>query len=216
MPRVLPAVAAALAMAVSGAAAAESLPEGIYLEGRGGITFLEDADLSGSGVTGDAEFDTGFTFGGAAGYAHSSGFRGEVAVEYRDNDVDDLTGLAAGIGVNGDISTITAMVNGFFDIDLGSGFVPFIGAGVGFAHIDADVDLTSGGASASLTDDSDQVFAYQGIAGIAYHFTDSVAASVQYSSLATSDPEFDLSGGSGSFDAEYESHNVMAGLRFTF
>ena len=50
MPRVLPTVAAALAMAVSGAAAAQSLPEGIYLEGRGGAVFLEDAENSGGGT----------------------------------------------------------------------------------------------------------------------------------------------------------------------
>ena len=210
-------------MAVSGVAAAQSLPEGIYLEGRGGAVFLEDADNSGGGISVDSEFDTGFAFGGAVGYAHSSGFRGEVAVEYRQNDVDSLTlntlnGVALG-GISGsadgDVSSVTGMVNGFFDIDLGGGFVPFLGAGIGIAHISADVDTTVAGVTANLTDDSDQVFAYQGIAGIAYHFTENVAASVQYSYLATSDPELDASGG-GSFDSEYESHNVMAGLRFTF
>ena len=223
MPRVLPTVAAALAMAVSGAAAAQSLPEGIYLEGRGGAVFLEDAENSGGGTSIDSEFNTGFAFGGAVGYAHSSGFRGEVAVEYRKNDADSLainTLLGTPFGgasfsAEGDVSTVTGMVNGYFDIDLGSGFVPFIGAGIGIAHIDADVDVTVAGNNVSLTDDSDQVFAYQGIAGIAYHFTENVAASLQYSYLATTDPEFEDSGGAP-FDSEYQSHNVMAGLRFTF
>lgn len=235
MRRTMPGAVAVFLLAASGTAVAEGLPEGIYLEGRGGATFLQDAENSGGGISIESQFDTGFAAGGAVGYAHSSGFRGEVAVEYRRNNVNDLTitndggiGVALGVGslngislgaagasVDGHASSITAMVNGFYDIDLGSGFAPYIGAGIGVAHVAADVDVSAGGATSTFVDDSDQVLAYQGIAGISYHFTENVAATVHYTYLATSDPELE-SGGGADFDSEYESHNVMAGLRFTF
>lgn len=214
-------------------ASAQSLRDGLYLEGRGGVSFTSDIDNSGQGIVIEAEVDPGFAGEGAVGYAHDSGFRGEIALGYRQSGVDDLTiqndgGFGAalgvgslngvslgslGVGVDGDGSLLNVMVNGYYDFDLGSKLTPFIGAGVGWGHVSLDIDLDSGGQTVSVVDDSDNVFAYQGIIGLSYEFTDGVSALASYSYLATSDPEFEDSSGVP-FDSEYSSHNILVGVRF--
>lgn len=198
--------------ALAGPAAAQGMHEGVYVELRGGATFLSDSDLSATGFSNtELEFETGFVIDGAVGYAHMSGFRGEFAVGYRENDFDDISGTVGGLpfagSVNGDIKAASFMGNVYYDIKLGaqdseiSNLVPFIGAGIGAAYIEVDGDLG---------DNDDTVFAYQGIAGLAYRLTPNVSLTTTYVYFATTDPEF------GGTDAEYETHNIMAGLRYSF
>ena len=190
---------------------------GPYGELRGGIVFLNDADLDDDGGFDDEiSFDTGFLIAGAAGYAHESGFRGELELGYRKNNNDELDFEFIGsFDAKGDTSAFTTMVNGYYDIDFGvPKFRPYVGFGIGLAVIDTEVRA----AGIKLVDDSDTVFAYQALAGMAYHFTPNVAATLGYAFLATTDPKFKIEpgAGTGSVDAEYASHNVMAGIRYTF
>lgn len=185
---------------------------GFYAELRGGVVFLNDSDLD-TGFDDEISFDTGFLIAGAGGYAHSSGFRGELELGYRENNNDELD--LEGIGkfdAKDDTSAFTTMVNGYYDIDLGVPKLrPYIGGGIGLAVIDTKV--RAGGVK--LVDDDDTVFAYQALAGVAYHFTPNIAASLGYAFLATADPEFKDEAGD-KFDAEYASHNIMLGLRYSF
>jgi len=227
------ALIAALAILAPGAARAQSAQDqlkGLYFELRGGGVLLDDADNSGPGLTGDivveSGFDTGYVVDGAIGYAHASGLRGEIALGYRSNDIDSLTiaddgGLGGFLGlgsldglstsaVSGDARMISLMANGYYDFDLGGGLRPFLGAGVGAGFVSVDASLLG----LKLVDDSDTVFAYQGLAGIGYEVTPAVSVSLLYSYFATTDPSFtDVLG--GSFDSEYSSHSFMLGIRFT-
>ncbi|MCG8692950.1 MAG: outer membrane beta-barrel protein [Minwuiales bacterium] len=203
--------------ALAAPAAAQGLQEGVYLELRGGATFLSESELSGPDVTAlgfsntDLEFKTGFVIDGAVGYAHSSGFRGELALGYRENDFDELSGTFAGapfdIGVDGDLLAVSFMGNVYYDISLGSegsavaNLVPFVGVGIGTAYLEVDGELGDG---------DDTVFAYQGMAGLAYRVTPNVSLTATYTYFATTDPEF------GDTDAEYETHNITAGFRYNF
>lgn len=184
--------------------------EGIYIEARGGASFLTDSELDNTGLGDvDLSFETGYVIEGAVGYAHGSGFRGELAIGYRENDFDEVDVGSASADLDGDISAFTTLVNGYYDFNLGrfgaegaaANLTPFIGAGIGLAVLDTDGDLG---------DEDDTVFAYQAIAGISYAFTPSVAVTMSYNYLGTSESDFD------GIDADYNSHNVMAGLRFTF
>lgn len=206
-----------LALALVFLSSAASAQTGPYGELRGGIVFLNDADLDdGSGFNDEISFDTGFLIEAAGGYAHTSGFRGELELGYRENDNDELDFEFIGtFDAKGDTSAFTVMANGYYDIDLGvPKFRPYVGFGIGLAVIDTEVRSLG----VKLVDDSDTVFAYQALAGMAYHFTPNIAATLGYAFLATTDPKFKIEpgAGSGSVDAEYASHNILAGIRYSF
>ena len=60
---------------------------GPYVSLAGGIAFLEDSDLEGNGLDGEAEFDTGFLVSGAGGYGFDGlglgTVRAEIEIAYR-------------------------------------------------------------------------------------------------------------------------------------
>lgn len=87
---------------------------------------LADADNGGSSIIIESEFDTSLVVGGAIGYAFDGRFRGEIALDYRQHDVDTLTitidgGLGVALGVGslnglgasafGEASAFSGMVN---------------------------------------------------------------------------------------------------------
>ncbi len=205
------------AVLLPSAVMAQTTPSGVYVEARGGAVFLMDSDLD-TGIAGlDAElsFDPGWMAEGAIGYAHESGFRGEIAVGYRKNDLDEIKVSVAGLGsasasAGGDITATTVMVNGYYDayFDRQRRWALYLGGGVGAAYLDLS-GLSVGGLAGSFNDD-DTVFAYQGSTGISFAATQNVVLSLGYQYLATEDPEF------GGVDAEYQTHNVVAGARFLF
>ena len=212
------AAVAAFLLPMSVWAQSEDASKGIYFDLRGGLTSLSDSDLSSPAFLGlpvEAEFDNGFGIEGAAGYEHSSGFRGELALGYRKNDFDDITvsgisASSAGINVGGQVEALSVMANGYAAFDVGGGFKPFIGAGIGIAYLDAEVSAP-GIVLGSFSDD-DTVFAYQGIAGVEYEIlTDSatIALGVRYSYFATTDYDF------ADAELEYGTHNVMFGVRIS-
>lgn len=198
--------------------------KGIYFEMRGGGVLLEDSDISGvTGAQVDVEFDPGFAIEGAAGYMHDSGIRGEIAVGYRKNDINDITASAGGatisfasllsavnIQLGGDVEAIPLMANLYYGPDLGGGWRPFIGAGAGIAWLSSEIVLTSGGASVSASA-NDSVFAYQGMVGIEYDVPvnwGGLALGLRYVYFATEDMEL-----APGIEAGYASHAVMVGVR---
>lgn len=196
-------------------AAAQNWSQGVYLEVRGGTVFLTDSDIDDLAGIDDIELETdiGWLVEGAVGYAHDSGLRGEVAIGYRENEFDELEGDPGGgsvsVDVDGDISAFTTMGNVYYDFYLGkygaqgalANLAPFVGAGIGLAVIDIDGDLG---------DEDDTTFAYQLMAGVSYAFTPNIAASLGYAFFSAPDADFD------GVDFDYDSHNVMAGIRYTF
>jgi len=216
-----------VAMAVSGSAAAE---EGVYLQIMGGASFLEDADNEGDVVI-ESDFDAGSGVVGALGYQFGGRLervRLEGEVGWRRNEVDSLTvtddggiGVAAGLGsldgltatrLDGDVEALSFMINGFYEIDVGRRFLPYIGGGIGAARIQAD-DIAVRGVT--IVDDEDWVFAFQVGGGVEYSFSPAVALFVDYRYFATSDPDLeDITG--GDFESEYSSHMISGGVRFRF
>lgn len=205
------------AMLLPNVAAAQNWQSGVYLELRGGATFLNDPDLNGDPILDEIETDTGWLVDAAVGYAHDSGLRGELALGFRRNDIDEVTGGSITVDADGDVSNFTAMFNGYYDFHLdkygvrgpAANLTPFIGGGLGLAVISVKFDELAG-SSISDDRDDDTVFAYQAIAGLSYGFTRNVTASVSYAYFATEDPNFNGT------EADYQSHNVMAGIRYTF
>lgn len=204
--------------ALVGLAAAASLPAlaadgardpGFYVGLGGGANFAADSDLEGGGITNtEAGFETGPAVVGTLGYAYGNGFRTEIEVGYRQNDVDSMRGIA---NATGDTTAWNFMVNALYDFDTGTAFTPYVGAGVGAALVDYDGVAIAG----ATVDDDDTQFAYQGIAGVAYGLSDNLDLFVDYRYLATSDLSLTTRAGAG-FDADFQNHTVLAGLRFSF
>ncbi len=202
-----------LSMLLPAPAMAQRAPDSFYLELRAGAVFLDDADFDAGGSSGEIDFDAGGLVEGAAGYAHSSGFRGEIALGYRENELDRLRFNGGGASkANGDLGAFTTMANVLYDLDLGDlgvespelrKLVPHLGGGFGFAVLTLDPDFGDS--------DSEVEFAFQAIVGLSYHFTPNWAASFSYAFLGTSDPDFD-----GDFETEYTSHNILFGARYSF
>ncbi len=206
----------ALAMATLGLSSAAMAQgyNGWYLGARAGVAWLEDYSHPVTGTNTTFEFDRGWGLGGSVGYQFGGPFRLELEVAYRTNEIDSISqGGARLAGATGEMNSLAFMLNGFYDIQTGSAFTPYVGLGLGYARVSADGITTSGGGVTNSDDDNK--FAYQAIAGVAYQLTPAVSLTADYRYFATQDPSFRLSNGA-SVEGEYKTHNVMLGLLLRF
>lgn len=119
--------------------------------------------------------------------------------------------------LSGDISALTFMGNVYYDFDLGSGWKPYVGGGLGVASISLESKSASG---TTLADDKDTVFAYQAGGGVGYEFAASedhaITVSLDWRYFRTADPTFKGAVTGAEFDTEIGGHEVSAGLRYGF
>lgn len=167
---------------------------------HGGAEPGETAELS-------IETDDGWRVGGAFGYSFNDWFAVEGEIGYMTQDFesaefDEGEGQFANFvgqefDLGGDVSILTGMINAVLGIPIGSMVRPYVGAGIGAAHVNVDGSITE--LDFSL-DDSDTVFAAQAFAGIDVGITDnvSIGGRVRYLHL----DDFDL------VDDEDHDHTV--------
>jgi opacity protein-like surface antigen len=142
--------------------------------------------------------------------------RVEGEVFFRKNGIDKFRGEGLSLSADGDITSLSFMVNGLLDFDTRTVVTPYIGAGVGFAFLSLnDAEVRFFGIGERVADDDDAVFAYQLIAGIGITVARSTKLTLEYRYFATTDPEFkDVDG--DKFESEYESHTFALGVRYYF
>ena len=150
------------------------------------------------------EFDTGYAINGQVGYAFDNGFRVELEGAYTRYGVDRHSGLTVG-GANidgvdvavltrgapaagnptvgaviadgqGRVSNFGLFGNVFYDINTGSSFKPFVGAGIGYQW--ADVRFEPSGVD--VADANDGGFAYQLMAGASVELSERAELFGQY------------------------------------
>lgn len=192
-----------LAAPMSSMAAADSF----YIKGNIGIGMAMDTDIDNlPNATGTAEmtYDNGFIGSLAAGYDFANPMRMEIELIKQKNDLE-ITSYDNFYGTfnEGDLKTHSFMLNGYYDVDTGSPWKPFVGAGMGWSKL----DINDPGFS---TSDSDDVFTYQLIGGVAYAFNDRWSVDVQYRFMGTSEATIDGA------DFNYNSNDLMLGLRYSF
>lgn len=192
-------------------------PSPYYISLHGGVTIPDDTDIEfefqgQSQVPGVAHNDEGFRVGGALGYHFSEMLSGEVEVSYANADVSSI--YAGGIfdttvPTNGDGSLLTIMGNVIIGQNMGN-WRPYIGAGVGAAHLTVDLDFGSG------IDDSDWTWAVQGIAGIDISLSEQMSLGARYRYQHIGETDFmDNFPEPVALDAT-ASHNVEAVLTVNF
>lgn len=189
----------------------------------------------------ETDFDTGYTIAGQVGYAFDNGFRVELEGTYTDANVDSHSALLVG-GANidgvdsavltrgdaddanptvgtvladgqGSVSTFGLFGNVFYDIQTGSAFSPYVGAGVGYQWV--DVDYRPSGVE--VGNDDDAVFTYQLMAGASFEVTESVELFGQYTFRdATEDADIPLTLLPATLGVENQQSLVTAGVRVGF
>jgi outer membrane protein OmpA-like peptidoglycan-associated protein len=188
-----------------------------YLGAELGVSLLNDTTTTADGVRGatrysgtdmgKSEGEAGWAILGQVGAPITPWLRLEGELGYRANGLD----RKAGNRLDGDLDILSYMVNAYVDIPTGGPLTPYIGVGAGGATI-----WNSGTAGVfGSVDDSDTVFAYQGIAGLAYRLSPEVSIKADYRYFATTEATFATSSGV-SQSSDFDSHTFMVGFTYHF
>lgn len=191
-----------------------------YFSIHGGIKFGEDWDseIDEDDAEIDIETDDGWRVGGAIGFSFSSILAIEGEISYLNQDFDhaelvcDLPCVSDEFDLDGDASIFTGMVNLIAGFPVGNFFRPYVGGGLGFAHVSLnDID--------DITpfdiDDSDTSFAAQAFAGIDLMLTDNMALGGRYRVLHIGDIDIEDDAGDHEIDADL-MHSVEGVLTVGF
>jgi len=194
---------AIIAVPMSSMAAGDS----IYLKGNVGLGMAMDSDIDNmpnNAGTAKMTFDSGFLGTGAVGYDLAGPLRVEGEYVWQKNDLDQLSySNQFGNFNQGDLKTQALMVNGYYDVDTGSPWSPFVGVGIGWAKVDLNTPALPLG-------DNDDVFAYQLMAGVAYAIDEQWSVDAQYRFFATQDATIQGA------DFSMNSNDLMLGIRYNF
>lgn len=195
--------------------------EGLYVGGNLGMAIPSDADVEYSDATVTIESDLGLALGAAVGYAFEN-IRVEGEIAWQKNDFDKASNSwGQELELEGDISSLAFLLNGYYDFRNSSAFTPFATAGIGMARIDVDdmkvSDIRVPASEAPEASGHDTVFAFQLGFGVSYAVSDSISLDVKYRYFRTQDPEFEGDASDPDpAEAEYSSHNIYAGIRVFF
>jgi len=188
-------------------------PNGPYVRGEGGWSHMNDmTGDSTTGATVTTKQKEGYAVGGAIGWKLDQ-LRLELGLDFSNSGVKevDVNNVAA-TTASGSVKNTSGMVRALWDLRTGTPFVPYIGIGVGASHVTLD-NLRANGTT--LSNSSDNVFAYEPIVGVNYMVLPNLALGLEYRYFATVDPSFTYASG-GRLGLKNESHNVLASLTWYF
>lgn len=197
---------------------------GPYFRTDIGPTFFQDGQLTkfGGPVSQNVEFDVGFNFDAAIGYAFNKYLAADFEFGFNGADIDSTSGFF----VNEDTVLYNApfLVNVTFSYPIPRTIItPYIGAGVGGSLTVFDTDGFGNSTDAVFGDDTDVVWAWQAFAGVRFELNKQVSLGLGYKYFVTEESSFSyppLIPGSGpdfrvAFDG-LRSHSVMFVLNMKF
>jgi opacity protein-like surface antigen len=156
-----------------------------------------DVQARGHRFTGNQTTTTITTVGGATAVAAATGY---------------TTVVAEGPHAGGTVGVRYGLMNYYVDIDLGR-FKPFLGAGVGVAHV--DVDGFRFGAAPPLFDAQRWAFAWQVGGGLSFDVLPNLALEIGYRYVGAQDVNLTTNGGAQN-RIQLQAQQVNAGVRFRF
>ncbi|MDZ4737306.1 MAG: outer membrane beta-barrel protein [Rhodospirillaceae bacterium] len=218
-----------LATAAAATIAAVQMPadaraDGFYVGVMGGYSWVQDVDgdYSYTATPYDLTFDldTGYVVGVFGGYGFDFGGRAELEFAYRSNGINsiDYNEGSGTYALSGDLNVYSLMGNFWYDFHTGSGFMPYVGGGIGAAWLVSDDWGFAGSTDPSYSSDSDVAFAYQLGTGVNYAFNETVAVGVGYRFFGTTAFEVENSyPGATNYDMDgYYNHSVLLNLIVNF
>ncbi len=188
MKKALLAAAALVALPVM--AQAQTAAPGFYIGAEGGLNWLLNTTILGTGVSPQ----TGFAAGGVIGYDFV-GPRVELEGVYRNNQHN--VGFP-GRAISNQVGQLGILANLLYDFSPASTITPYIGAGAGVAFVDGDSSLGS------------TQFAYQGIIGLGWNVDTNFRVNLDGRYYGTSNPS--VAGSTWSNN----NFSVMLGLQIKF
>lgn len=260
--RLIVGAAAAACVALGGAASAEAQDDGWYMGLTMPLMFIDDSDATSTttvqglqqpvsiGAKVTTEHDTGFKFGAMLGYYLDSGIRIEGELFMARADIAQITNtnvtvqdaplgeLRVPLNPSGTAEQLGAMLNIWYDFEMGSDWSPYVGGGLGLIRIDqGDLDYDQGELARMVIDGLPQVppgladqlqvpeisttdtaFAYQFGAGIGYALSESTTLQIGYRLQALNGLEFTGMNQMASVRAETDLriHFLEIGIRYRF
>lgn len=125
---------------------------------------------------------------------------------------------AATVKVGGKITTLSGLVNLYYDFPTRSRFEPYVGGGLGVSRASAD-GLSAGYPGTTIRYDisgGTTVFVYQFMGGVAYKLNANAAATFGYRYFNVAKQSFDVNP-VGKLDVGgFGVHNIELGLRYSF
>ncbi|MGC4026190.1 MAG: porin family protein [Mesorhizobium sp.] len=179
------------------------------------ITYGAGVPLPGTDIL-EGDLDGAFTLGAGVGYQINSHFRTDVTADYWFKS--DFNGSSSN-GATTDTSSMSAwllLANAYVDLGTWGGFTPYIGGGIGGAHVKWD-DLTNTPPGVEHPGSSNWRFAAAVMAGASYCLTDKLQLDAGYRFTHVEGGRmFEQVGtqpGPG-FDDGLNVHEVRGGLRY--
>lgn len=162
-----------------------------YLRGTVGASLpgspsIQPYVVPGVTTTGE-DIRTGWAVGGAVGYQWGW-LRGDLSVDYlgqRDfsERFSGVCGSACSGWLQGQFSAVPVLANVYYDVGSWRGITPYLGAGLGIAHVQWDSLKLSGrcnGPCPAVSGQGSWRFAWQVGAGVNYAITDKVSVDADY------------------------------------
>ncbi len=159
-----------------------------YVSGSVGLGILGDWGEVGWGD----KFDNSAAWNGAVGYNFGS-YRIEGALGYENHNFKSPS--------VDEISLLTVMANGYYDINTDSKFIPYVMVGAGVANVDVTWSTNS------MTS-----FVWQVGAGVGFKINDTTTLDLGYRYIKPEGLECPYEGN----DVSLNSQHIMAGIRYQF
>jgi opacity protein-like surface antigen len=174
---------------------------------------------------GTGSFDTGslkgaFSAGAGVGYQITNHFRADFTGDYWfKSKFNGSTSCGSCFSTEvGHFSALLLMANAYADLGTWHGVTPYVGAGIGGAHVKWD-SISDPNTTEFNPGSSNWRFAYALMAGASYCLTDRVKLDVgyRYSHIQGGRMfEFDASSAGPGFDHGFNTHEARGGLRYQF
>ncbi len=213
------------ALIIPNVVSAQMQLEDMYFGAFGGAVFGVDAKGENDSIfpssTAALDFDPNGNYiaGLVLGARVAPQVRAEFELSYSSSDVDgtsfETSGGTSSFNANGDLDATSFLINAWYEFETNSAWRPYVGGGIGYTSLDAQVDAATG---ISRFDDSDGGFSYQigfgatipvgnsGEIDIGYRYRET--PNLKLVSDSTTDIAFD--------EVDYKSQTLQIGYNYKF
>jgi opacity protein-like surface antigen len=206
-----------LAVLVPSVSSAEMAFTDMYVGGFGGAVFGVDAEGEAPLLVGnpsldfdpDGQYALGLVFGARV----APNLRAEVELSYSNSDVDKTSTVLNVIAADGDLSSTSLLINGWYEFETNSSWRPYVGGGIGYTKVDADIDTAP---SFSTFNDSDGGFSYQIGFGVTFPVGQSGTVDIGYRYRETPNLNLVSANDTAFDDIDFKSQTLQIGYNYRF
>lgn len=147
-----------------GAARAQTFESGPYIGASAGAILLRDVEGSVGPADTTIEFAPGYDLAVQLGYRFSA-LRAELELEYARADLDTAEAAGVSVDADGELNILRGTGGLYLDFTLLPILTPYVGGGIGAAHVDGEASVVDG-VTVDIEDDTH--LTAHGEAGLAF------------------------------------------------